>query len=287
MYLATVMMKAILFFALCNVISVSDGFLFSRYNTPEWNSLRVTWSPFPIGPYAFTSMPRTTYDAFNEGYNKISGCEDMNSFKGNRFVKGRDYSVVLLYGVNGYIAGIQIGVPHVDGAEFPPAKQVNQTFVQVGDMYFLTAYFTNPATICSNGRTAENFAANGTGNTLYIQNGTNPVANSLEIPMNESGLASTKWTRGHCFFSMGVHYWYDVESDMPCDDFFPVFLLYNRGRLNAFGWAIGMDMTSPRMEHPPHDVIQTFMNPVPQCLLNIPRLSTMHIYMANPLLNFC
>ena len=38
---------------------------------------------------------------------------------------------------------------------------------------------------------------------------------------------------------------------MSCDNFFPVFLLYNDGVLNAFGWAFGMNIQADRFEHPP------------------------------------
>ena len=51
---------------------------------------------------------------------------------------------------------------------------------------------------------------------------------------------------------------YDVPcvKDMSCDEFFPVFLLYNKsGNLNAFGWALQADLSSPRFEHPPHALI--------------------------------
>ena len=37
---------------------------------------------------------------------------------------------------------------------------------------------------------------------------------------------------------------------MDCDNFFPVFLLYNGGKLNAFGWALGGDAQDPNFEHP-------------------------------------
>lgn len=48
----------------------------------------------------------------------------------------------------------------------------------------------------------------------------------------------------------GVHYWYAATLDMSCDNFFPVFLLYNGGVLNAFGWAFQADLSSSRFEHP-------------------------------------
>jgi hypothetical protein len=51
----------------------------------------------------------------------------------------------------------------------------------------------------------------------------------------------------------GLHYWYDLSKNMDCDNLYPVFLLYNGGVLNGFGWALGMDLKdySPRIEHPP------------------------------------
>lgn len=49
----------------------------------------------------------------------------------------------------------------------------------------------------------------------------------------------------------GKHYWYNLSDDMDCGDIFPVFLLYNRGKLNGMGWAMTTPIDSPRYEHPP------------------------------------
>ena len=38
---------------------------------------------------------------------------------------------------------------------------------------------------------------------------------------------------------------------MSCDDFFPYFLLYNKGKLNGFGFATGSNINSGNVEHPP------------------------------------
>ena len=51
----------------------------------------------------------------------------------------------------------------------------------------------------------------------------------------------------------GQHYWYDVSKKMDCQDFFPVFLLYNDGLLNGFGWATSGNLESKYVEHPPAD----------------------------------
>jgi len=51
---------------------------------------------------------------------------------------------------------------------------------------------------------------------------------------------------------LGVHYWYDNRLDLNCDEIFPAFLLYNKGKLTGFGWTlIGKFEYSKRTEFPP------------------------------------
>ena len=38
---------------------------------------------------------------------------------------------------------------------------------------------------------------------------------------------------------------------MNCDDFYPMFLLYNSDRLTGFGWVAQGNASSSRYEHPP------------------------------------
>ena len=54
-------------------------------------------------------------------------------------------------------------------------------------------------------------------------------------------------------FIKGQHYWYDISANMKCENFFPVFLLYNSKKLTGFGWAMQGDVKSPRVEHPTPD----------------------------------
>jgi len=269
------------FLILSLVIIGSQCFLIDfQHINQNWNNLRVTWNPNVISSYAFAQMPRLESETHKEGFVKISDCDDSSPFAGKRYVKDNDYAVVLLFDAAGYIAGIQLGLPKGAAGNAPYAKQINQPFVEHGNHYFLTAYFTDPRTICSTGRSQTQWDRDGTGDGLYIQNGTIPTQ-SMKIPATESEMTNTRWTKGKCFYSMGVHYWYDVSLNMTCDDFFPSFILYNKGKLNAFGWAVGADMTSHRVEHPPHSVISQFMTPTPTCLLNEPYLSTMHIYFTD------
>ncbi|XP_063435183.1 uncharacterized protein LOC134716239 isoform X2 [Mytilus trossulus] len=171
---------------------------------------------------------------------------------------------------------------------FPSDFLKGHPFIKSGNYYHISAYFVDPAIICFCGRSATLFQQQGVGTDLYIQNGTDPVDDSIKIPRLQSEITSTQWTKGKCFPTMGLHYWYNIRKDMSCDEFYPMFLLYNDGKLNAFGWAFNGDFNSSRLEHPPIAALSAFIDPVPDCLLTAVTLSTMHIYLTNnPALNQC
>ncbi|XP_046348062.2 uncharacterized protein LOC124128671 [Haliotis rufescens] len=124
----------------------------------------------------------------------------------------------------------------------------------------------------------------------YAKDGDTAVILIFDVNGYIAGLQAGREADGvmeNVFFGMGVHYWYNIQKDMSCDDFFPMFLLYNNNKLDGLGWAFGTDLPSPRYEHPDSSTFEEFMDPVPECLSYQGRLSTMHIYMSNPLLNFC
>jgi len=94
----------------------------------------------------------------------------------------------------------------------------------------------------------------------------------------------TKWGFGKCFYAMGQHYWYNISTDMPCNNFVPYCILYNKGVLNAFCFAMSGVFESPRYEHPTAVVTKGFMDPVPQCFYNEPdyeKQTTLHVYMTS------
>lgn len=71
----------------------------------------------------------------------------------------------------------------------------------------------------------------------------------IDVLLLMSEYASCWWLYSSVF--VGNHYWYDIRDTMDCDDTFPVFLLYNKKRLNAFGWAFNPNYDSSyRWEHP-------------------------------------
>jgi len=173
---------------------------------------------------------------------------------------------------------------------FPAQKMFNQDTIFGTDVYILTAYFVDPATICKSGRDANHLKTEGTGTGLWLQNGTDPIRDSFHSPLYEKDVSQTKWVKGSCFPSMGVHYWYDNRLDTDCDTFFPSFLMYNKGKLTGFGWAVvGKYEYTKRTEFPPLAAITSFLKPVPTCMT--PRyneaggFTTMHLYFNADMLN--
>ncbi|XP_059178842.1 uncharacterized protein LOC131957982 isoform X1 [Physella acuta] len=242
----------------------------------KWDNLKVTWGMNPFNSQYFAGMPRTAAAAERQGFHKISDCNTTAKWRGQRYVLNNDYSVVLLYDVMGYIAGIQTTVPK--GGNYP-SSLIRPPFVDDGDRWAISAYFVDPATICTTGRTQAMFDQQGTGTNLYFQNSTVPE-HSVLIPHKQADIGSTRWTEGRCFISMGKHYWYNMNVGMNCDNIFPAFLLYNGGELTAFGWALIADLRSPRYEHPRSQLYGLFIKDVPTCLYNAGTLSTMHIYLS-------
>jgi charged multivesicular body protein 7 len=247
-----------------------------------FDGLRVTWDLNPLDTWAFDVMPRDINNDYKHGFTSKDDLCNGGTFRGKRWWYKDDPATMLLFDVNGYIAGIQTGVPK--STYTPPSQVMNHPFIDDGPNWTLTIYFVDPSIICTTGRTAAEYASEGTGRGWWIQNGTNPELNSIHVPETESAMAGTKWTKGKCFYTMGLHYWYDVTVSMDCNGFFPFFVMYNKGVMNSGGFAINTHLTSKRYEHPPTFVIGGFMNPVPDCFHNDPnfaKLSTQHIYMHN------
>lgn len=262
---------------LCFLLGAGSAFLLDTKQY-KWDNLKVTWGPNPLSSNYFVGMPRTVTDAEHNGFKKIGGCDNTAHWRGQRYIKNDDYSVVLLYDVNGFIAGIQTTVPKDQGRNYPKPP-IEPPFVSEGNRWVISAYFVDPSIICTKGRTAQEFNADGTGTNLYIQNSTSPE-HSVLIPHKETDIRATKWVEGNCFYTMGKHYWYNLRADTNCDTIFPAFLLYSHGELTAFGWALLTNLTSARYEHPTHGSYGLFMKTVPTCLNTAGVLSTMHIYLT-------
>ena len=166
-----------------------------------------------------------------------------------------------------------------------PAPSIQKFFNDEGSFWSITAYFSDPSTICS-----RNASLGPTGDRIVI------VSNqiSVNLPLKEKDVTSF-WTKGKCFWTMGQHYWGDVNGQVSVntkvDDFLPFFLMYNGGNLNVFGWVFNANLDSSRYEHPSVNQFPMFTYAVPQEFYDKTKtgvLSTMHIYLdKRPRLNFC
>jgi len=255
----------------------------------EWDDLKVTWSANPFSSWAFDSMPRNSNGALKDFVFKDDQCVQGSKFAGKRYWYKQDPAVMLLFDKNGFIAGIQTSVPKTTLT--PSSYLTNHPVVDDGNYWTITAYFVDPTKICTTGRTSQQFDQEGTGTGLWFQNGTNPMTDLIKIPLLEEEIKKTDWKFGHCFYTMGNHYWYNVSREMDCKQFFPNCLMYNKGKLTAFCFAVNAYLTSNRYEHPTPSDAAKFIDPVPDCFFNDPsftKLSTMHVFMINsPRLSFC
>jgi hypothetical protein len=264
------------YFTLLMSIALTKAFLFPK----KWNNLKITWG---INIFkSFNSLPRTEQEAIGKNWKLQSDCTRVN---GRRYVLNEDLAVMLIFDQNGQIAGISSAVPKNLPFNFPSSK-VQEYMMDEGSFYTITAYFTDPSTVCSSSKTSGQVI----GDRLVIV-GKSKV---LDVALNQSDVSSF-WTRGKCFKTMGVHYWADLSGPLSAetemDNLFPMFLLYNRGKLNGFGWAFNADLPSDRYEHPPAFSFPLFFDKVPKSLLDSTKadvISTLHIYLDSmPLLNGC
>jgi len=270
----------------------------SMINTGNgWDTLRVTFGLDPTSPDAFVKMPLTEQAAISGGWTKISDCLDDGPFPGSRYLLAGDYAVILIYNANGDVAGIQAGVHQKKfPRNFPPKAQRGHVFQKHGKRWFLTSYFEHPAGICTGKKTSPG---------LYIQWGPRAGKDSRRMPDTEVGVRSTAsptWTYNGCVPYQGKHYWTNSsdssagasssssssassDEDASCAPFEPVFLLYNKGKLNAFGWAFGTRLdVSPRLELVPRRIFAWFFG---QCIKPNDQLMTLHIWLDNPFDNLC
>lgn len=90
-----------------------------------------------------------------------------------------------------------------DYYKFDTQSMFNRDTVAGVDAYVLTAYFVDPSTICKSGRNTARLQREGTGTGVWLQNGTDPIRDSVQVPQYENLVPGTKWIKGGCFPSMG------------------------------------------------------------------------------------
>ena len=169
-----------------------------------------------------------------------------------------------------------------------PGPNIRKYFNDEGDVWSISAFFTEPSNVCS-----QNFSTNSMpiiGDRLLI------VSNqaSVSLPLLEKDVTSF-WTKGKCFWTMGQHYWGSavgqVNVNTKAEDFLPFFLMYNHGELNVFGLLFNANLNSIKYEHPSVKLFPFFTNEVPNEFKDPTKagiLTSMHVYFdKRPLINFC
>lgn len=282
-------MRVAIIFALCLAVCAmaqeetlfesgqgEDGVHVNAALTRSWSDAYVTFGKF-------NKLPMTEKDALtggwvlnNTGGSTIDGCNNGIWF-GKRYLYNADVSTMLLFDAVGQLAGFQLGLTNTPTGNIPPWERN-------GGIYTITTYYRDPATICTSKPSG---GSNPVGDRLWLK-----MDNSsyMSIPLQESQVTNgTKWVHGKCFYTMGNHYWWNIYPTLNCEDFFPVFLLYNGGVLNGYGFAVMLNEPSSRYEHPGGSVLKMFFQPetMPQCVFDQEILSTLHVYFNSPYLNFC
>jgi len=251
----------------------------------KWEKLSTTFG-------VYRSTPMTEAEAIQAGWNKVSSCADGGKFAGNRYIEPFGHSFLIIYDEAGYIAGTQtmartlyIDADLVDFSAHP-AYQLD--FLGDWEAYFATAYFVDPAIICSGGRTAEEFEIQGVGDRLAIQVG-ETAEMVYTIPMTESEVDTEMWFVHKCLAGMGRHIiGYNYQPDQDCDSVMPVQILYHQGELSGFVWQhqadLPQDPNTAYWEKPSKLALTAIVTDPPQCLLDHisePGLSTLHHYFLN------
>eukprot|EP00736_Rhodelphis_marinus_P005082 Rmarinus@m.23896 len=247
----------------------------------DWDRLDVTWPKY-------SGLPVTSSEAVRKGWEVFQTCAD--GALGNTYWKDGDISSMPFFDQNGNLAGITTGTPRraiwpgADKAPFeahPADDKVSEEWMSI------SAYFVNPDSVCGSApRLADEI-----GDRLWIVNGQRGDYLKIPLDQDESLLSQDGWTYGKCFWTMGEHYWKDITKETQPDEFFPIFVMYNGGRLDSWGPAFAgtYNLESSRWEHPSGSVLKAFFQEetMPEVLLELDYLNTQHIYMDKGAFNFC
>jgi len=220
------------------------------------------------------------------GLTEVLNCS-FGAFPGRQFRdQNGDIASMPIMGSNGAVVGMQFAVNNTTPS-IPNQKFWQRITDPTGTYWALTTYFVDPNTACSSDSP---FPEDMEADRLWLKIGES--SDYMILPLEESETESNYWVTGRCFPSMGKHYWYKISKDMDCDYFFPLFLIYNNGNLNCYGPNIGVgeSQTSSRWEHPTPSVLGYFFQAetTPSCLSNaVTPLSTQHVYLTNPIWDWC
>jgi len=251
--------------------------------------LSITWPWYYDGPMSMS-------DAISDGWDQMdSSC----GMFGYRYTDDSNEQLATIYGSDGDIYGVQVRMFNKPSySKLTPWAYYSD---ETGDYYAITFWFGsgNKDSVCSSKRSKvpetnpfdksikqeEAKRSGSLGSGLYYENGSS--RSMILLPNYESSLQSD-WVEGACFVSMGTHYWKDITTDMDCDDFFPIGIMYNDGELVTFLVNTLGDEPSSYWEHPDESTLFLFFKDVqPTCFETAGTLSTMHMFVTNAVWNLC
>jgi len=282
--------KLILAF-LCLVVAVNAA------QPKQWTNLKVHYSLNPLSKYYYQTQPRQVSALKANAWTNISNsdCTNGGKYNGFRYVESNENpGMALLFDVQGTVAGIQMILDRAtieannNDFHFDKVPVYQPDTFNGKPVYVLTAYFVDPQTICTTGRSSSDLTTTGTGNILQVQNGPTP-ATLLLMPRNRTVAISQGWTKNQCFIGMGYHNFYRVENmqAQSCLETVPLFGLYdNNGDQIGFGFAATGKVVQNHFENPPRAAVELIVgaDQVPPCLLDKadnPGLTTMHVFFTD------
>ncbi|OXA47255.1 hypothetical protein Fcan01_18035 [Folsomia candida] len=239
-------------------------------------------------------MPTLVSHAVQDGMVNISPeCTNGGKYFGFRYKTRNVDGIYLLFDRNGIIAGIQVWMDKSDTtrANNPFRYDLIPMFRDeiIGGKWYtvLTAYFVNPASICSTGRNETSLHSQGTGTGLYFQNGATPhPSNLVNVPTYRPDAAKEGYTNCECLEGMGLHNFWQVEKwqDSNCREVQPIQLLYNLdGAMVGFVFQIFAKLSHRMFEFPPTQGLKVILGPdrTPNCILEVNEkfgTTALHVY---------
>jgi len=262
----------------------------------NWPNLKMTYSYSTWYGTGFLDHPRTIDEAKKASWTQVDETTDCRDAAGGKFLgfryippKSEPTEITLIYGVNGYIAGMQSVVPKDKTFDdkyykFSSSTMYNEDVINGVEVYLTTAYFVDPMVICDAGRTQREFDADGTGVALFFQNGPTPEVIQA-VPLTAEEAKGTEWYRYNCVENQGEN-WVQMsyEGEQRCDEMFPAKLLFEHGgdhSLVGFVWSHVAWYTNFRNEHERTQSMGYIFDKLPQCLYDLlrePGMTSLHVY---------
>ena len=266
--------------------------------TQNWPNLKMGYIYSTWYGSGFIDHPRTIEEAKKENWFQVDETADCKSAGNGKYIgfrygppKSEPTEITLIFGINGFIVGMQSVVPKDKALsdkyfKFSSNKMYNEDVINGVDVYVTTAYFVDPNIICDAGRSQEGFDKEGTGYALFFQNG--PTPDDIEAaPLTaEDAKKNEEWYGYGCIENMGEH-WIklDPNNEEPrCDEVFPAFLLFEHGEdrsLVGFVWSHVAWYTNFRNEHARSIGFSYIFDTVPQCVNDLakdPGITSLHVY---------